>query len=197
MIEIRKRTNFNSIQEVLEELYNGAYLFINETILGNTISKSILFYDTDNQCYIVEFETLKGCSCFGYRILPNKRDLIKNLKEISIHNIQEIELSDLGVNRVKEIIKTNDLFTKANILINGKVEKDVMKCKDCNSIMRLVQTSVYSATLDNAKRTLVNIYECANEDCNCVTKVWNSVNENGELVESETISYNVVTNKRI
>ena len=116
-IHTLKDIKFNSIEEVLKELYYGTYLCIGEPIeqQGYNIppKESILFYDIDNNCYVI-FEN----TAFNTIILPHyvftKLKLINILKKTNLENIKQITLTDKGLKQIKDILSNNEIINKAN-----------------------------------------------------------------------------------
>lgn len=189
IIHTLKDIKFNSIEEVLKELYYGTYLCIGEPIeqQGYNIppKESILFYDIDNDCYVI-FEN----SAFNTIILPHyvftKLKLINILKKTNLENIKQITLTDKGLKEVKEILSRNEIINK----INKKVG-DTMKCKGCNNIMTLERDVILNSKIPNDKEIAWNnTYKCTNKDCGCITKVWKYINtDTQEVIREEQITY--------
>lgn len=116
IIHTLKDIKFNSIEEVLKELYYGTYLCIDEPIeqQGYNIppKESILFYDIDNGCYVI-FENFSFRTVFLYCNL-NKLELTNKLKNIHLENIKQITLTDKGLKQIKDILSNNEIINKAN-----------------------------------------------------------------------------------
>ena len=188
IIHTLKDIKFNSIEEVLKELYYGAYLCIDEPIeqQGYNIppKESILFYDIDNNCYVI-FENFSFRTVFLYCNL-NKLELTNKLKNIHLENIKQITLTDKGLKEVKEILSRNEIINK----INEKVG-DTMKCKGCDNIMTLERDVILNSKTPNDKEIAWNnTYKCTNKDCGCITKVWKYINtDTQEVIREEQITY--------
>ena len=117
IIHTLKDIKFNSIEEVLKELYYGTYLCIDEPIeqQGYNIppKESILFYDIDNSCYVIFEKNFSFRTVFLYCNL-NKLELTNKLKNIHLENIKQITLTDKGLKQIKDILSNNEIINKAN-----------------------------------------------------------------------------------
>ena len=183
-------TKFNSVEEVLKELYYGAYLYFGEPIIKYPyyeilFRNTILFYDFDSHCYVL-FEN----SAFNTTVLPfcvfTKLKLTNILKNTNLENIKQITLTDKGLKEVKEILSRNEIINK----INKKVG-DTMKCKGCDNIMVLERDVILNSKIPNDKEIAWNnTYKCTNKDCGCITKVWKYINtDTQEVIREEQITY--------
>lgn len=69
-----------------------------------------------------------------------------------------------------------------------------MKCKVCNSTMTLEQNVIVDKNTmkDNNELLWVNTYKCTNKQCNCITKVWKTINtDTQEVINEEQTTFNL------